>query len=123
MSLVDKVQINSPWDQYASGWIQNYTAAGLLAYASNTQLTYDGKFSVYNSLYSKFGSNGTDGTINSDLTNPDGFNSSLTLWALTVSKPGETPLQSNLLLVSYSTPSPSLHQEPQPSPAGGDRHQ
>ena len=94
MYFVDKENIKSPWAQYASGWIQNFTAAGLLAYASNAKLIYDNKHNVYNSLYSKFGSNGLDGVINLDLDKEDGFNASLTLWGLTVSKDGETPLQS-----------------------------
>jgi hypothetical protein len=93
MYLVDKEEIKSPWTQYAHGWIQNFTAAGLYVYASNGSLTYGNKYNVYNSLYGKFGSNGIDGTIALDLTSEDGFNSSLTLWGLTVSTPGETLLQ------------------------------
>jgi len=97
--LVDKVSIKNPWSQYASGWVQNYTAAGLLAYTSNSKLDYSNRAAVYNSLNKKFGSNGTNGggSIDMDLKGSDGFNPSLTLWALTVSIGGETPLQAYLL--------------------------
>jgi hypothetical protein len=60
MYLVDKENIQSPWDQYAKGWIQNFTAAGLLAYASNTKLIYPKRQDIYNDLNKKFG----DGTGN-----------------------------------------------------------
>jgi hypothetical protein len=91
--LVDKESIKSPWSQYASGWIQNYTAAGLLAYGSNSNLIYANRAAVESSLNGKFGTDGTNGTIGTDLTSSDGFNSSLTLWGLMVSAQGVTPLQ------------------------------
>jgi hypothetical protein len=101
--LIDKVQIGNPWPQPGSGFIQNFNAAGLFAYASNNTLTYDNRDAVHTDLAKKFG-DGNNGTINMDLNPPppppgykDGFNASLTLWGLTVSKDGETPLQKYIL--------------------------
>ena len=111
MYLVDKENIKSPWSQNpnSSGWIQNFTAAGLFAYASNTALTYNNRQSVSDSLNVKFGSDGINGVISSDLTNQDGFNASLTLWGLTVSKAGETPLQSYILSLPAASSRTAAH--------------
>jgi glycosyl hydrolase family 8 len=104
--LVDKVNIKSPWKQPYSNFIQNFNAAGLFAYANNDKLPYDPatRDAVVNNLFAKFGhgtGDGSNGTINMELTKPDGFNSSLTLWGLTVSKNDklliQTPLQKYIL--------------------------
>ena len=92
-SLVDKTYIAKPWRQYTAGWIQNFISAGLLAYAEDTRLSYKYRANVANSLKSKWGTKGVNGSIDSELASQDGFNSSLSLWALTVSKAGNTPLQ------------------------------
>lgn len=102
--LVDKLNIGSPWSQYATGWIQNYQASGLFAYANDPNLKsyYQNQSAVYNSLNTKFGSNGINGSISTDITSQDGFNSSLTLWGLSVSLVGQTPLQSYILGINTS---------------------
>jgi FG-GAP-like repeat len=101
MFLVGNVFIKSPWDQYVfedrgkrKQYLQNFTAAGLLAYATNTKLTYDGRQKVLDNLSPKF-DNGDSSFLG--LNDTGGFNPSLTLWALTVSNGGETPLQSKIV--------------------------
>ena len=118
-ALADRVSIGHFWPSNG-GYIQNRTAAGLLAYASNNTLSYGGPppptgmKSIYMDLLGKFG-NGNNGkpappggaTINMDLDNSfddsmnhfgvDGFNALLSLWALTVSQDGQTPLQKYIL--------------------------
>ena len=53
-------------------------------------------------LSNQFGTNGIDGTVNWGLKSDDGFNASLTLWGLTVSKGGETHCR----LISYPSEEP-----------------
>ena len=97
--LVDRVSIANPWNQKQSDppncYVQNFTGGGLFAYASDSKLLYSNRATVYNKLNAQFGSNGTNGSIGMNIssTDDDGFNASLTLWALTVSKDGETLLQ------------------------------
>jgi hypothetical protein len=102
-TLTNSVNITSLWPQDGKPYIQNYTAAGLLAYASNMNLSFSymqfDRKSVYDSLNTKFGANGMG--INPDDTQ-DGFNPSLTLWGLTVSNGGETPLQTHILTLAKS---------------------
>jgi len=103
--LVDKVEIAMPWKQPGSGWIQDFTAAGLLVYASYYSMlnnpAYSNGISVYDSLNSKFGTNGMNGSIDvkGDLNKDDCFNASLTLWGFSVSREGMTPLQAYMLTV------------------------
>ena len=97
--LPDTLSIRKPWAGNGD-WIQNYTAAGLLAYVSNTMLKCGDPCNAETlrpMLSEQFGTNGIDGTVNWDLKSDDGFNASLTLWGLTVSKGGETHCR----LISY----------------------
>jgi FG-GAP-like repeat/Glycosyl hydrolases family 8/FG-GAP repeat len=145
-SLSNEVSILAYWSQNNTGYIQNFNAAGLFAYTGNStlKLSYvlpkdrkpndrnppatDKRMDAYTDLDSdkKFGSNGMNGTIGIidgmyfDLSEkqPDGFNASLTLWGLTVSKAGaqghmtgETPLQSYIL--SYCFPKCGTDTSPQ----------
>jgi hypothetical protein len=103
--LIPDMDIWSPWYQKDT-WIQDYIAAGLFTLASNTSLSsLDGmdKTTSLSNLNTGFGTDGTNGTFTwwqaSDSKNyhlPDlnhGFNASLTLWGMTVSKDGHTDLQ------------------------------
>jgi hypothetical protein len=108
-NLVDKVQIGNPWTQPYSGFIQNFNAAGLLAYASNDTASdlvqcptgmNGANQPIKTDLAQKFG-DGTCSTtscpINNYLDDSDGFRALLSLWALTVSIGGQTPLQKYIL--------------------------
>ncbi|TSA01984.1 MAG: hypothetical protein D4R77_13365, partial [Planctomycetaceae bacterium] len=94
--------------------VQNYTGAGLLAWAGNdvlqsTNSTAAGIESTLLDSYSKSVWVGSeihdtwtspyDNNAYAQPGNPDGFNDSLTLWGLTVYDQGRTPLQ--LHLVQY----------------------
>jgi Glycosyl hydrolases family 8 len=97
--LADKIKIT---DLTQNGnYIQNRTAAGLLAYGSNpmlmSKLPCGPSQTAYNQINRDFGTNGTNGTVGLQLDSGDGFNISLTLWALTVSNDGVTPLQTHIL--------------------------
>jgi hypothetical protein len=109
-ALTDKVNIGNPWASINPVFIQNFNAAGLFAYASNT-LSYvgppfppkpgspplcPGMTPIHTDLAIKFG-DGTNGTIPMGLDDPTGFNPLLSLWALTVSIDGQTPLQKCIL--------------------------
>jgi hypothetical protein len=100
------MDIWSPW--YQSDWyVQDFTASGLLCLASNVSLSSlddMNKTNALSNLNSGFGTDGTNGTFHwqdkydnylykplPDLNNA--FNASLTLWGITVSTDGHTPLQ------------------------------
>jgi Glycosyl hydrolases family 8 len=106
--LVDKEPIAYPWKQETPGWIQDFTAAGLLAYASYYSKldnpAYSNGMSVDSSLDTRFGTNGMNGSIavKTDLDGDDCFNASLTLWGLSVSRGGMTPLQAYMLTVTVN---------------------
>jgi hypothetical protein len=119
-ALTDKVNIGNPWASINPVFIQNFNAAGLFAYASN-MLSYvgppfppkpgspplcAGMTPIHTDLAIKFGNGtcssdscpaGPGGTINNHLDDGDGFNALLSLWALTVSQDGQTPLQKYIL--------------------------
>ena len=106
MFLPDTVSIKKPWAGNGN-YIQNRTAAGLLAYVSNTTLNCGhpcNDHTVYNMLSKQFGTNGIDGTVDLGLNDDDGFNASLTLWGVTVSKDGVTPLQTHILSLPSEKP-------------------
>ena len=92
----NSINIWTPFYQ-SGGYVQDYIAAGLLALAGDSNLTYVDRVVVEQNLVTQFG-NGTNGTINPNLSTspPDGFNDSLTLWGLTVFPDGNTPLQEYL---------------------------
>ena len=111
--LENAVPIADPWSQNG-GWIQDYTAAGLLAWAGNDVLqpVNTAAAGIESSLLTAY-SNGSwggseindtwtnpyDNNVYAQPGNPDGFNDSLTLWGLTVYDQGRTPLQ--LHMVQY----------------------
>jgi len=109
--LASSVPIADPWSQ-SSSTIQDFTAAGLLAWAGNDVLQSTNpaaagiETSLKNSVTTWVGSeiNDTwtspyDNNAYAQPGNPDGFNDSLTLWGLTVYDQGRTPLQ--LHMVQY----------------------
>jgi hypothetical protein len=92
-NITNSINIWTPFSQ-GGDYVQDYIAAGLLALSGDTNLTYSGRATVETNLLTQFG-NGTNGTISGNLSSspPDGFNDSLTIWGLTVSAGGNTPLQ------------------------------
>jgi endo-1,4-beta-D-glucanase Y len=92
-NITNSINIWTPFSQ-GGDYVQDYIAAGLLALSADTNLTYSGRATVETNLLTQFG-NGTNGTISGNLSSspPDGFNDSLTIWGLTVSAGGNTPLQ------------------------------
>jgi len=105
-SLSNTMNIWSPWAQNGS-YVQDFIAADLAALAGNPSLkpwsTGPSSSTLMQYLNNGFGTNGTDGTFvccnkeaGKNLSLPDiyrSFNSSLTLWALTVQPAGHTGLQ------------------------------
>jgi len=103
--LGDRVNIS---DLTTGDYIQNRTAAGLFAYGSNLRLRLlsDCNFSqtTFNQINKGFGTNGIngDGSIPLSLDGSnDGFNISLTLWALTVASKIAPPCRP----ICYRSPS------------------
>jgi hypothetical protein len=108
-ALTDRVSIGSPYASINPVFIQNFNAAGLLAYASNDTVPdlvqcptgmHGANQPIKTDLAQKFG-DGTCSTnscpINNYLDDSDGFRALLSLWALTVSIGGQTPLQKYIL--------------------------
>jgi len=105
-SLDEQMDIFSPWTQYHN-WIVDFIASGLLGLSSNTSLNALAgmdKTKALSTLNTGFGTDGTNGDfLWTDKTDGDkrkqlpdltrAFNASLTLWGMTVSKDGHTPLQ------------------------------
>ena len=100
------MNIFSPWTQ-DNNWIVDYMASGLLGLSSNTSLNALAgmdKTIALSTLNTGFGTDGTNGDFFwTDKTDGDkhkqlpdltrAFNASLTLWGMTVSTDGHTPLQ------------------------------
>jgi len=95
-SLTYQMNIWTNWDQLSAGYVQNFMACGLLDYAGNTNLPYANRANVLSAVNAAFGSNGLNGTISTNDVSPTstaGYNGALTMWGLTESSGGETPLQ------------------------------
>ena len=111
------MNIWTSWVQDGPEYVQDYIASGLLGLASNDSLSSLANMDKYNALLNLnngFGSDGTDGSFtwqdkyanNVNKPLPDlnnAFNASLTLWGLTVSKDGHTPLQTAVDLMTSGT--------------------
>jgi hypothetical protein len=99
-TLTDQVKIASPWASNDGTFIQNFNAAGLFAYAgnyNNPKILYGNSHNVYNMLKKQFDPNNSNAKNFLGLNDADAFNASLTLWGLTVSHDGVTPLQTHIL--------------------------
>jgi hypothetical protein len=99
-TLTDQVKIASPWASNDGTFIQNFNAAGLFAYAgnyNNPKILYGNSHNVYNMLKKQFDPNNSNAKNFLGLNDADAFNASLTLWGLTVSQDGVTPLQKYIL--------------------------
>jgi hypothetical protein len=117
--LMANMNIWTPWVQDGGVYVQDYIASGLLGLASNDSLSSlassnMNKSTALNNLNSGFGTDGTNGTFtwqdknDHDLNKPlpdlnNAFNASLSLWGMTVSKDGHTPLQTAVDLITSGT--------------------
>lgn len=100
--IPDTLKIATPYDGDGD-FTQNFTAAGLLAYAGNSHLSDPaGTSTTVANLNTMFGTNGINGTsvspsggwaIGNGLQGDDVFNDALTLWGLTVYAAGNTDLE------------------------------
>lgn len=93
--LSNQINIYRTWDN-TGGYIQNYTAVGLFILSNCKHLTTD--TAIYINFKHRFGNfNDTGVPANGNLHMPtNGYNIALTLWGLTISKGGHTPLLTHI---------------------------